>query len=390
MASKAYNGLVRALLISTYDMGRQPFGLASPAAWLAEAGVDVACADLSQGSPAGRRRRRCRADCVLPADAHRDAPGAAGDRPRARAESGGATCAYGLYAPLNAALLRAHGVDHVLGGEFEQDLADLAAESLDGDASTAAAGTVTRSSAIPATAHRPAGASACPRAIGLPPLVALRDAADAATNGGSSATPRRAAAASTAAATARSCRSTTAASASSPPTSSSADVRAQVAAGAAAHHLRRSRLLQRDPRTPRRSSTAHVARVPGVTYDVTIKIEHLLQHATMLPLLRDTGCAFVTTRGRIGRRRVLARLEKGHTRADFERVVDALSRRPARACADVRRRSRRGRRWRATSSCCATIDALDLVEHVAPIQLRHPAADSAGIADARTARRPRA
>src|SRR5512147_1875605 len=42
--------LVRALrtvLISTYEMGRQPFGLASPAAWLREAGFEVRCLDLS-------------------------------------------------------------------------------------------------------------------------------------------------------------------------------------------------------------------------------------------------------------------------------------------------------------------------------------------------------
>ena len=39
---------VRALLISTYDLGRQPFGLASPAAWLRSAGVDVDCVDTSR------------------------------------------------------------------------------------------------------------------------------------------------------------------------------------------------------------------------------------------------------------------------------------------------------------------------------------------------------
>jgi hypothetical protein len=39
---------VRVLLVSTYDMGRQPFGLASPAAWLREAGADVGCVDLTR------------------------------------------------------------------------------------------------------------------------------------------------------------------------------------------------------------------------------------------------------------------------------------------------------------------------------------------------------
>ena len=37
-------------LISTYELGRQPFGLASPAAWLTRAGLDVAGLDLSRQS----------------------------------------------------------------------------------------------------------------------------------------------------------------------------------------------------------------------------------------------------------------------------------------------------------------------------------------------------
>ena len=37
-----------ALLISTYDLGRQPFGLASAAAVLRAAGVDVTCLDLAK------------------------------------------------------------------------------------------------------------------------------------------------------------------------------------------------------------------------------------------------------------------------------------------------------------------------------------------------------
>ena len=35
------------VLVSTYELGRQPFGLASPAAWLTRAGCDVTCLDLS-------------------------------------------------------------------------------------------------------------------------------------------------------------------------------------------------------------------------------------------------------------------------------------------------------------------------------------------------------
>src|SRR5690348_10233321 len=37
----------KAVLISTYELGRQPFGLASAAAWLERAGAAVTCLDLS-------------------------------------------------------------------------------------------------------------------------------------------------------------------------------------------------------------------------------------------------------------------------------------------------------------------------------------------------------
>ncbi|HYA96311.1 MAG TPA: CUAEP/CCAEP-tail radical SAM protein, partial [Terriglobales bacterium] len=39
---------MRVLLISTYELGRQPFGLASPAAWLRDAGAEVVCLDLAR------------------------------------------------------------------------------------------------------------------------------------------------------------------------------------------------------------------------------------------------------------------------------------------------------------------------------------------------------
>ena len=39
---------MRVTLVATYELGRQPFGLASPAAWLREAGVDVTTVDLSR------------------------------------------------------------------------------------------------------------------------------------------------------------------------------------------------------------------------------------------------------------------------------------------------------------------------------------------------------
>ena len=34
---------------------------------------------------------------------------------------------------------------------------------------------------------------------------------------------------------------------------------------------------------------------PALTYDVTIKMEHLLKHRELLPVLKATGCLFVTS-----------------------------------------------------------------------------------------------
>src|SRR6185295_11662042 len=104
------------------------------------------------------------------------------------------------------------------------------------------------------------------------------------------------------------------------------------------------------------------------SYDVTIKVEHLLRQRDLLPRLAQTGCAFVTSAVESVDDDVLARLDKGHTRADFIEVV--------RVCRDA------GvtlvptfvafHPWISLAGYCDlldTIEALDLVDHVAPIQL---------------------
>jgi len=59
---------------------------------------------------------------------------------------------------------------------------------------------------------------------------------------------------------------------------------------------------------------------PRVTYDVTIKIEHLRKHRKHLATLRDTGCLFVTSAVESLDNDVLAKLDKGHTQEDFLEV----------------------------------------------------------------------
>src|SRR5215475_1776815 len=97
---------MRALLVSTYDLGHQPFGLASPAAWLRRDGADVRLVDTSKERL--NDEEIAQADLVafhLPMHtATRLAAPLIGRvrtvNPQAR------IAAYGLYAPLNAEWLQ--------------------------------------------------------------------------------------------------------------------------------------------------------------------------------------------------------------------------------------------------------------------------------------------
>src|SRR6516225_653759 len=117
---------VRVLLISTYELGRQPFGLASPAAWLRAEGHEVTLADLSCGQlPGPALEQASLVAFFLPM--HTATRLALGVVDKVRAANPGAhLCGYGLYAPLNAERLRNAGFATVIGGEFEQPLVDLA------------------------------------------------------------------------------------------------------------------------------------------------------------------------------------------------------------------------------------------------------------------------
>src|SRR5688572_9854472 len=102
-----------ALLLSTYDLGRQPFGLASAAAALRASGVEVACLDLA--------KQRLDAELVGLSDViafylpmHTATRLALPVIDRVRMINPAARlCAYGLYAPLNASLLRERGVAQI-------------------------------------------------------------------------------------------------------------------------------------------------------------------------------------------------------------------------------------------------------------------------------------
>src|SRR6202045_3903884 len=117
---------MKVLLISTYEMGRQPFGLASPAAWLAAEGHDVDCVDLCiESLPEEKVRQSHLIAIYLPMHTATRLAVKVIETIR-RLNSAAHLCCYGLYAPLNESYLRTLGVDTILGGEFEAGLAAVA------------------------------------------------------------------------------------------------------------------------------------------------------------------------------------------------------------------------------------------------------------------------
>src|SRR5205823_8349634 len=94
----------------------------------------------------------------------------------------------------------------------------------------------------------------------------------------------------------------------------------------------------------------------------------LLQHRNLLRTLCDTGCLFVTSAVESVDDATLGRLAKGHTRRDF---IDAVSLCRA-AGVTLVPTFVAFHPWMTLAGYCGlldTIEALDLIDHVAPIQL---------------------
>ena len=65
-------------------------------------------------------------------------------------------------------------------------------------------------------------------------------------------------------------------------------------------------------------------RHPGLTFDATIKVEHILRHPDALPELAEAGCVFVVSAFESVSDPILRRLHKGHTATDASDAVIAL------------------------------------------------------------------
>jgi radical SAM superfamily enzyme YgiQ (UPF0313 family) len=99
------------------------------------------------------------------------------------------------------------------------------------------------------------------------------------------------------------------------------EIRQQVAAGAR-HITFGDPDFLNGPRHALAVARALHAQFPGVTFDFTAKVEHLLRHRALLPELAALGGLFVVTAAESLDDGVLGHLGKGHTRAD---ILEALA-----------------------------------------------------------------
>jgi len=345
--------MTRVLLLSTYEMGRQPFGLASPAAWLRDAGCEVVALDLSR-QPLDPDAVRA-ADLVafyLPMHTATRLAGPVIARVR-ELNPGARLCAYGLYAPLNESHLRALGVSHILGAEFEEELVALAL-----GANQPSTGNVMP---LPRLAFRVPDRRMLPALTRYARLHVGTD--DVRTVAYTEAT--------------RGCKHLCRHCPIVPIYNGQfrvvpvdvvmADVRQQIEAGAS-HVTFGDPDFFNGPRHAMAIVERLAAEHPGVTYDVTIKVEHLLKHRALLPRLRETGCLFVTSAVEAVDDTILAKLAKGHTRADFVETV-ALCRDAALTLAPTFVAFTPWTTIEGYGELLATLRELDLIEHVPSIQL---------------------
>ena len=299
------------VLINPYELGRQPFALAEPAAWLKRDGFEVRCIDLSlqKLDPAVLAGAQLVALYVGMHTATRIAVEAL---PRIRALAPRAhLCVYGLYAPMNQALLRGLGVKTVLGGEFEPGLVSVACRLRAGEACEAQVGPVVHLGKIDFLTPDRSGLPELERYahLILPDGVKKKLGFIEASRGCK-----------------HLCRHCPVVPVYQgkfrvvPVPVVMADIAQQVRSGAEHISFGDPDFFNGSTHAMKVLAAMH-AEFPELSFDATIKIQHLIAHAELLPALRAAGCLFVTAAVESMDDQVLQYLAKNHTRADFERAL---------------------------------------------------------------------
>ncbi|HEX7733709.1 MAG TPA: CUAEP/CCAEP-tail radical SAM protein [Ktedonobacteraceae bacterium] len=309
------------LLISCYELGHQPLHLATLHTLLGQAGygptsVDTAVETLSDeaiaqarfvaisvpmhtalrlGEQVARRVREINPDAFI--------------------------CLYGLYALLNADYLLQETIDAAIGGEYEDPLLQLVDALAQGNAQPVIPGVKTRwQESGPWIQRAPV---IWPNRASLPALTryAHLEINGEAVLAGYSETTRGCKH------TCRHCPITPIYHGrffAIPAEVVLSDIRAQVAQGAR-HITFGDPDFFNGPTHAMRIARALHQEFPALTFDATIKIEHLLKNWQLLPELRELGCAFVVSAVESLNVDVLAHLAKDHSRDDVERAFAIMA-----------------------------------------------------------------
>jgi radical SAM superfamily enzyme YgiQ (UPF0313 family) len=346
------------VLVNPYELGRQPFALAQPAAWLKREGFEVSCLDLSLQKLDAEMLKDAGLVAVY-VGMHTATRIAVQALPRVRRLAPKAhLCVYGLYAPMNEALLRGMGVDTVLGGEVEPALLSLGQRLRINGHPTAQSEPVISLDRI---------AFEVPDRSGLPKLsryahLVLPDGSTRVAGFAEGS---------------RGCKHLCRHCPVVPVYQGKfrivqldavmEDIRQQVEEGAAHISFGDPDFLNGPTHGLRLARALHDA-FPRVTFDATIKIQHLIDQAALLPELRASGCLFITSAVEAVDDEILRHLDKHHTSRDFDRAV-ALTRAAGIALAPT---FVAFTPWTTLEGYIALLERLvqlQLVESVPPVQL---------------------
>ena len=298
---------IRVALISTYELGRQPVHLAAPAGRIRKAGHEVRTLDLAVES--WNDQLVDWADVLaFSAPMHTALRLAVGAAERVRRRRGDIPIAvYGLYAEVAGS---DGPFSRAIAGEYEGELLEWVNSVEEGSPS---AGT---------TRSRGRGAFLALDRVGLPDLQHYAHLQDG---------PRRVLAGSVEASHGcrHKCRHCPLPAVydgrfrAVPSRVVLADIEQLVRAGAE-HVTFGDADFFNGPRHSLRIVEEMHRRWPHLTYDATIKVEHLRRYEAELPTLSETGCLFVVSAFETLNDRILAILEKGHTARDAALVVHSV------------------------------------------------------------------
>ncbi|OLB45718.1 MAG: radical SAM protein [Ktedonobacter sp. 13_1_20CM_3_54_15] len=308
------------LLISCYELGHQPFHLASLCAMLQQAGyapatVDTAVETLTEVAIS---RARLVAISVPMHTALR-----LGQQVALRVRSinpSASICFYGLYALLNADYLLLGTIDAAIGGEYEGPFLNYVAAVEQGKTESIA-GVTTRQSKSGPWIKRTSFVAPVRLDLPSPDHYARLETNGVASLAGYTETTRG-------------CKHTCLHCPITPIYHGRffavpveivlADIRTQVRQGVG-HITFGDPDFFNGPGHAMRITRALHQEFPGITFDATIKIEHLLKHRHLLPELKSLGCAFIVSAVESLNDNVLRHLDKGHTSADVAEAIELMA-----------------------------------------------------------------